>query len=913
MGSMFKDCSSLKYLNLNNFITPNVGNIHELFSGCSSLTSLDISNFDTSKITNMDFLFKGCSSLVSLDLNNFNTSKVTTMNEMFYNCCSLISLDLNNFDTYNVKIMGHMFFNCSSLIYLNLKNFLTDSVNSYDNMFLSINDNIIYCFNNSKIKKILDQFNQSNIENVNKCQDICFKSERKIIKEENMCTLNCSSHTIYQYEFNNICYKECPPNTHKSPTNNFLCEINNINNTEKSTISNNIELIETFHLSVDIENHYSQFNNNDSFETDFFSNLKNNNNIYDNTNNLIANTISVNNIYEYNYNESIEFKQEMIDNIRNYLINGKINFENLTQGEEDYLIIKENDIIYQITTSKNHIFNEYDNISTINLGKCENILKGIYNIDENLPLIIYKVDYSKEGLLIPVIGYEIYHPLNYSKLDLNYCNQEKADINIPVTINEEKLYQYDPKSEYYNNECSPSTTDNGTDILLDDRKNEFINNKLSLCENNCTYNGYDIDTKKAICKCGLKSKELNLSEIIDDNNILANEFENQSSSENMNSMKCYKTLFTKEGIITNYGNYILIFMNIIFYILGISFYKFGYPLLNDKIKKLIETKFEVGKSKINENITNGEKELKNPIKKKKGKNPKLNQSLKENKILKRNKNTKIKNKNNKNSKLNINKSYSKIKLKTTKNLKKNGFNKKSKKGKIQIVNDYELNSLSYNQALIYDKRTFFQYYISLIRTKHPFIFSFCPIDDYNSIIIKISIFLLFFSVNYAINRVFFNESTIHKIYEDEGIYNFIYLIPQILYSFIISHIFYILMKHFFLSEKSILEIKNGKNEEEVYDKENNVKKCLVIKYICFYVFGSLLLIFFWYYISSFGAVFQNTQLYLIKNTLISFAFCLLYPFFINLIPGIFRRISLNNGKKDNKECLFKISKYFQII
>ena len=79
--------------------------------------------------------------------------------------------------------------------------------------------------------------------------------------------------------------------------------------------------------------------------------MKNNNNIYDNNNNLIANIISENNIYEYNYNESIEFKQEMIDNIRNYLINGKINFENLTQGEEDYLIIKENDIIYQITTS----------------------------------------------------------------------------------------------------------------------------------------------------------------------------------------------------------------------------------------------------------------------------------------------------------------------------------------------------------------------------------------------------------------------------------------------------------------------------------------------------------------------------------------------------------------------------------
>ena len=178
-----------------------------------------------------------------------------------------------------------------------------------------------------------------------------------------------------------------------------------------------------------------------------------------------------------------------------------------------------------------------------------------------------------------------------------------------------KSYIHDPKSEYYTNDCSPSTTDNGTDILIDDRKNEFVNNNYSLCENSCSYNKYDEDTKKAICKCDIKSKEFNLSEIKDDENILANEFVNQSSSENMNSMKCYKTLFTKDGIVTNYGNYILIFLNTTFYILGICFYKFGYPLLNDKIMAIKESKYEKGINNINKNETNGEKELNNPKKK----------------------------------------------------------------------------------------------------------------------------------------------------------------------------------------------------------------------------------------------------------------------------------------------------------
>ena len=144
-------------------------------------------------------------------------------------------------------------------------------------------------------------------------------------------------------------------------------------------------------------------------------------------------------IVSANNTDNLIFKQQMIDIIRKDIINGKINLTNIAIGKEDYLIIKENDIIYQITTSNNQKNNEYDNISTIDLGDCEKILKDKYKIDDNLPLIIYKVDYSKEGLLIPVIGYEIYHPLNNSILDLNYCDKEKVEVNIPVTINEKKI------------------------------------------------------------------------------------------------------------------------------------------------------------------------------------------------------------------------------------------------------------------------------------------------------------------------------------------------------------------------------------------------------------------------------------------------------------------------------------------
>ena len=95
-------------------------------------------------------------------------------------------------------------------------------------------------------------------------------------------------------------------------------------------------------------------------------------------------------------------------------------------------------------------------------------------------------------------------------------------------------------------------------------------------------------------------------------------------------------------------------------------------------------------------------------------------------------------------------------------------------------------------------------------------------------------------------------------------------------------------------------------------KVEKVKRNIVIKYIIFFVAGILFLVLFWYYLSSFGAVYQNSQFYLIKNTFISYAVSLIYPFIINILPAIFRNCSLND-KNQNKEILFKISKFLQYI
>ena len=128
------------------------------------------------------------------------------------------------------------------------------------------------------------------------------------------------------------------------------------------------------------------------------------------------------------------------------------------------------------------------------------------------------------------------------------------------------------------------TTENGTDIILDDRKNEFINNNLSLCQKNCNYTGYNKENKQSSCDCNAKNKMDLISEIVNDPNKLSNAFDSDkssssSTSSNIISIKCVKTLFSKEGLKNNISSYILIIFIMQFLLSITLFIKCGYQIL----------------------------------------------------------------------------------------------------------------------------------------------------------------------------------------------------------------------------------------------------------------------------------------------------------------------------------------------
>ena len=860
MSSMFEGCSSLTSLNLLNFNTSLVTDMSWMFYGCSSLTSLNLLNFNTSLVKDMSWMFYGCNSLISLDLYGFNSNLVTDMSWMFYECSSLMSLDIYNFNTSLVTDISWMFYGCSSLISLDLYNFHVSLKSNIYDMFLGCNSNLIYCINDEKYNKISPLL--SNF--IKDCNNICFVNlGHKLIKEKEKCVDNCYDDAKYKYEYNNLCYNLCPDGTYISSNNNYLCE-------KKCPDDKPFE---------------NTFNNECTQECSYIELFKNKCKLR---------------------NNNIMTKDEILRKIKNDILNG--NLDNLINGlsnnNKEYLIIDNNNIKYEITTTyRQNKNNENVNISTIRLGECENILKNYYKIDEKDPLVIFKIDIYEEELLIPIVEYEVYDLKNKKQLDLNPCNNSKIEILYPAIIEENNEFKYNKDSNYYNDICYTYTTENGTYITLGERKKEFNEKKMSICEANCNYIVYDSTIKKSKCECQIKLNLELISEVKNNYDKFLNIFTNIKNGTNIKVIKCYKELFCEDGLKNNIGNYIILSI-ILSDIICLIFYNIkGFKFLNNIIDNYISKNINLNKIDIN----NKKKEEILSIK---NKNNNIiinnNNNNKQTNINKKNVRKKRKSFNlntlKTNEENNNNMSSSFVTIKRNKN--KNNFKNEG----IVDKNDYEINSLNYKEALKSDKRTFIEYYISLLKRKQLLIFTFYINNDYNSKSIKICLFLFLFALYYTVNALFFNEAIMQIIYINEGKYNFIYQISNIIYSTLISNVIGILLKFLSLTEQNIIAIKKIKDEKEIIKK----KKCLNIKIILFFILNFLFLVLFWYYISCFCAIFKNTQIHLIKDTLISFGLPLLYSAFLCLLPGILRIPSLKASKQD-KECIYKLSKFIEKI
>ena len=643
-------------------------------------------------------------------------------------------------------------------------------------------------------------------------------------------------------------------------------------------------------------------------------------------------------------------------------------------NNEDAILKSDEGISFHLTNTLNEkekLYkekNNYYNLSIIDLGNCESKLKERNGIPGNISLIFLKFESYYENSAIKNVQYEIYNPITRQKIsDLSPCQNDIIDIYIPTNLDNETLiiYEdlknqgydiYNPNDTFYNDICTKYTSINNTDLTLNDRKSIFYDNQI-FCQENCQYNGINLDIMHAKCECSLSTTEIEYESKKFSGIEIVTSFYDVIKYSNFLILKCYKLLFSSIGIKNNYGFIIMVSFASLLIIFTIIFLFTGMKIIREQMSNMIyctihKLNHDASSEQKNNNINIAKySEFPSmPIKKKVKKKKKII------KIVKRKRNIDFQNINNleqtkcskttfvqnESSQSKVNNPYnsntkivdlnSNIALsqknyedhiyfqrKITKKKSSSLYDLKMPKldeiditENINKYSEFELDDLDYSVALEYDKRTLLYFFWCLVKREHLIVFTFIYCKDFNLISIKLSLFVFSVCLDMTTNLLFFNDDSMHKIYLDYGKYDFISQIPQIIYSTIISETMDVFLKYLSLSEKEIYETKKHNNPKDAIEAVKKLIRCLKIKFFFFFFIFFIFMIFSWYFISIFCAIYENTQFILFKDCAFSLLISLLYPFPLYFIPAILRIISLRSEKKD-KECMYKISNIFPLF
>ena len=608
--------------------------------------------------------------------------------------------------------------------------------------------------------------------------------------------------------------------------------------------------------------------------------------------------------------------------------------------------------IFQLTTT----FNEEkildgtnqntQKLSIIDLDKCKSTLYGS-DIDQDKPLILLKLEKETELVYEKNIQFEIYNPIDKKKINLEEC--KTFNVYIPVTFDEklEKLYNslkkekynlFDINDPFYNDICTPYKTLNSTDISLSDRKSYF--QKEFASQSNCKYLNYSSESKLLAFTCTADKKDIDIENInkFNGEKALLDFYKNQKKSY-LKFFQCYKSIL-KLKITKNFGSLIIIFIIIINLALAIIFIIKRISPLRLYIAKFIFIKPKNETHNAKENIT----QVNAAPKKKKSKttimkhikfnNPSENDdeeevsgdkksgNLEENVHNRNKKRTKTAYKKKKYSAKTNNFTRKDRKSKTTSSKRKaiettkneivepiDTENNNSENLNMNSLEDYELNNLELEKASQVDKRSFCRIFYSIIRRNQVILFTFFSWKDYNLWYFKFARFFFLLSTEIAMNALFFFDNSIHELFLSKGKFDFVKFILQIIISSLVSHVIDIVVRFFIMTDKDIYRIKELDNNEINKIMVAKTLKCINIKLSSFFIFIFVFMIVYFYLITSFCSIYENTQTILLINSLASFAIYLIYPILIYFLFTMFKYI----GLKTNSSCMYKTGNIIPIF
>ena len=248
---------------------------------------------------------------------------------------------------------------------------------------------------------------------------------------------------------------------------------------------------------------------------------------------------------------------------------------------------------------------------------------------------------------------------------------------------------------------------------------------------------------------------------------------------------------------------------------------------------------------------------------------------------------------------NFMKDFSKMETMQRKN---NIFHIKSKVNNINLIKfsktDSDLQDLNYEEAIIYDKRSYLKMYWGFL-VDSQIILGTCCTDNYLDLfVIKLSFLVFTFQISFFLNALFYTDEYISDAYHNDGVLDFLSGLPKSIYSFFATLITTNLLRMLSSSKNELMRVirtnRRYQNYKNIIDiKLTKLRKKLIIYFILVYLLDS----FFLYFVTVFCAVYKYSQKYWFIGCLESFGIDSLVALITCLFLALLRYISIKTHIK----------------
>ena len=241
---------------------------------------------------------------------------------------------------------------------------------------------------------------------------------------------------------------------------------------------------------------------------------------------------------------------------------------------------------------------------------------------------------------------------------------------------------------------------------------------------------------------------------------------------------------------------------------------------------------------------------------------------------------------------------------------------------ISCQSKYYLDNFEYEDAIIYDKRSFWRIYLICLFSKENILSTFflnCPLELKS---IRYILFIFVYSCDFALNAIFYFNNKISDKYYYKGHslfwFNLLNNLTISFISFLISFIVVIFLQLLTSSrddfenifkeeEKKLKKNKNykvgHKNKLKIAENIIKINNHLRYKITAFIMIEIIMMFFFYYFVTAFCEVYKETQISWLIDCFISF----MISFPVELVLSLFISILYLISIKKRIKIMYKIS------